>query len=105
MPAMVTSRVQLGFCNGSKDAGGDQGHSSVHIALGFFFALNLVLCTGYLGMPFAFYHTGIPFAAATLVVVMFVGWNCAIWTVETMSRAQVKRMNHFAIFYWDVLHI
>ena len=90
MSAMVKRRAGLGFCNRKKDANGDPERSSVHIALGFFFSLNFVLCTGYLGMPFAFYHAGIPFAAATLVLVMFVSWNCAIWTVETISRAQVK---------------
>ena len=70
MSMMVKGRAWLGFFNRRKDASEDPERSSVHIALGFF-SLNFVLCTGYQGIPFTFYHAGIPFAAATLVLVMF----------------------------------
>ena len=62
---------------------------TVHILLGFFFMLNVLLCSGYPGIPFVFYQAGILVAAVTLVLVVFIGWNCAIWMVEVMARAQV----------------
>ena len=62
---------------------------TVHILLGFFFMLNVLLCSGYPGIPFVFYQAGILVAAVTLILVIFIGWNCAIWMVEVMARAQV----------------
>lgn len=65
---------------------------TVHILLGFFFMLNVLLCSGYPGIPFVFYQAGILVATVTLVLVVFIGWNCAIWMVEVMARAQVRDM-------------
>ena len=62
---------------------------TVHILLGFFFMLNVLLCSGYPGIPFVFYQAGILVAAVTLILVIFIGWNCALWMVEVMARAQV----------------
>ena len=62
---------------------------TVHILLGVFFCLNFILSTGYLGMPFAFYHAGLLLSAFMLSLVLFVGWNCSVWELETMARAQV----------------
>ena len=62
---------------------------TVNIFLGFFFMLNLVVGTGFLGVPYAFVSAGLLAGAATLVVIAFVSWNCAIWELEFMARAQV----------------
>ena len=93
---MVKVRAWLECCNRKRDTSENPERNHVHIALGLFFSLNFILCTGYLGMPFVFYHAGILFAAATLVLIMFVSWNCAIWTVETISRAQVNCHNSYS---------
>ena len=63
---------------------------TVNIFLGFFFMLNLVVGTGFLGIPYAFYSAGLLAGAVTLIIVAFVSWNCAIWTLEVMARAQVS---------------
>ena len=62
---------------------------TVNIFLGFFFMLNFIVGTGFLSIPFAFVSAGLLAGAATLVVISFVSWNCAIWELEVMARAQV----------------
>ena len=69
--------------------GDEKNPKTVNIFLGFFFMVNFVLGTGFLGTPYAFYHTGIIAGVASLIVISFVSWNCAIWELETMARAQV----------------
>ena len=66
-----------------------KGPKSVNIFLGFFFIVNFCLGTGFLGIPYAFFHTGLPAAIITLLVIAFVSWNNATWEVEVMARAQV----------------
>ena len=60
-----------------------------NIIVGFFFMANYQLGTGFLGIPFAFFHEGVLAGTLTLVVVAFVSWNTAIWVLEVMARAQV----------------
>ena len=67
---------------------------TVNIFLGFFFMLNFVVGTGFLGVPYAFYHSGLLTGVITLVAVSFVSWNCAIWELEAMARAQVRSVTH-----------
>lgn len=67
---------------------------TVNIFLGFFFMLNLQFGTGYLGMPFAFYHTGLLAGSVVLLAITFISWNCAIWELEVMARAQVGFTKH-----------
>ena len=66
-----------------------KGPKSVNIFLGFFFIVNFCLGTGFLGIPYAFFHTGLPVAITTLLIIAFVSWNNATWEVEVMARAQV----------------
>ena len=73
----------------ARAAGNAGDDRTVHVLLGVFFCLNFILSTGYLGMPFAFYHAGPLVSVFTLLLVLFVGWNCAVWELETMARAQV----------------
>ena len=63
---------------------------TVNIYLGFFFMLNFVVGTGFLGIPFAFFSSGLLIGVATLTVVSFISWNCAIWELEVMARAQAS---------------
>ena len=62
---------------------------TVNIFLGFFFMLNLVVGIGFLGLPFSFVSGGILPGIITIAVAAFVSWNCAIWELEVMARAQV----------------
>ena len=62
---------------------------TVNITVGFFFLVNYEVGTGFLGMPFAFYHAGILISAITLLVAGFASWAAAIWVLEVMARAQV----------------
>ena len=73
---------------------GDQP-KTVHIITGFFFLINYEVGTGFLGMPFAFYHAGILVSAFTLLVTGFASWISAIWVLEVMARAQV----YYSIMY------
>ena len=63
---------------------------SVGILSGFFFMINFVVGTGFLSVPYAFYHAGVVSGAITLIVLSFISWNTANWVVETMARAQVS---------------
>ena len=65
---------------------------SVGILSGFFFMINFVVGTGFLSVPYAFYHAGVVSGAVTLIVLSFISWNTANWIVETMARAQVSRV-------------
>ena len=77
------------WCGGGGE-GDDKPARTVNIVLAFFFLENYVLGTGFLGVPFAFYHSGLLYGAISIIVITFISWNCAIWTVETMARAQVR---------------
>ena len=63
---------------------------SVGILSGFFFMINFVVGTGFLSVPYAFYHAGVVSGAITLIILSFISWNTANWVVETMARAQVS---------------
>ena len=52
--------------------------------------LNLVVGIGFLGIPYAFVTSGVLAGVITLGVSSFVSWNCAIWELEVMARAQVR---------------
>lgn len=80
------------FSARESESDADKPPKTVNIFLGFFFMVNFVLGTGFLSIPYAFYHTGIVVGAITLVVISFISWNCAIWEVEVMARAQVRKL-------------
>lgn len=50
--------------------------------------INFVVGTGFLSVPYAFYHAGVVSGAITLIILSFISWNTANWVVETMARAQ-----------------
>lgn len=63
---------------------------SVDLVSGFFFNINFIVGTGFLGVPYGFYRAGTLSATITLLAFSFISWNSANWIVETMSRAQVS---------------
>ena len=63
--------------------------NTVSLFTGYFFFINYIVGTGFLGLPFAFYFGGILAGVLTLMVVSFISYNTANWTVEAMARAQV----------------
>ena len=62
---------------------------TVGLFTGYFFIINFVVGTGFLGIPYSFYNGGILAGLLTLVLISFVSGNTAVWTVESMARAQV----------------
>ena len=58
----------------------------------FFFVLNYTIGTGYLGIPFVFYHSGIITAVFTLVGISTLCYVGAMWLIEAMARAQVDHV-------------
>ena len=64
--------------------------NNLPIWVGFFFIANYLLVTGFLGMPFAFFHGGMLAGVAALFVVTAIFWISAGWMLETMARAQVR---------------
>lgn len=94
---MIHVRTLFSFlpCVSATASERDEGKppKTVNIFLGFFFMVNFVLGTGFLGIPYAFYHTGIVAGALTLLVISFISWNCAIWELEVMARAQVRTVS------------
>ena len=68
-----------------------EGPKTINIFIGFLFFVNFQMGTGFLGIPFAFFHGGLLAGAGTLVLASFVNWVTAIWVLETLSRAQVTK--------------
>ena len=67
---------------------------TVHIVLGFFFIVNFCLGIGVLGIPYAFFYTGLIAAFPTLLIVSVVSWVNANYLLEIMARAQVRNISH-----------
>ena len=77
-----------------KSTNGKDGEPrTVNLFLGFFFMVNFVLGTGFLGIPYGFVHGGLLVGIITLAIVAVMAWLCAIWEVEAMARAQVNIVN------------
>ena len=75
----------------------------VNIFSGFFFLVNYSLGTGFLAIPYSFFHAGYSAAILTLLVIVFVSWMHASWLLEVMARAQVK-FAHGIVSSTDPLH-
>ena len=65
---------------------------TVNIFLGFFFVVNFCLGTGFLGVPYAFFYSGILVSLCTLTLVAAISWTNANFLLEVMARAQVRDM-------------
>jgi len=66
---------------------------TIPIYLVFFFVINYTMGTGFLGVPFAFYHSGIITGLLTMVMVGLLSYVGAIWLLESMARAQVSTIS------------
>lgn len=62
---------------------------SISIFFGFFLMVNFVLGTGFLGIPFGFYQSGVLTATCTLLCTTLTSGACAVFVLETMARCQV----------------
>ncbi len=51
--------------------------------------VNFVLGTGFLGLPFTFFHGGLIAGVCTLIIIAFMTWQSALYELEAMGRAQV----------------
>jgi len=80
--------VTTWLLSGNKDP--TKQPKSVDLVSGFFFNINYIVGTGFLSVPYAFYHAGVFTATITLLVLSFISWNSANWIVETMARSQVS---------------
>lgn len=63
---------------------------TVNVLLGFFFMVNFILGTGFLGIPYGFFHGGIIAGTLTMIVVGTISWLCALWMLDSMARSQVR---------------
>ena len=82
------SKVLSSMVCGAKDG----RPRTINIFLGFFLMINIVLGTGFLSIPYGFYHSGVLPSILTLLLANFITWLCAVWVVETMARAQVSAL-------------
>ena len=80
-----------------------QGPRSVNIFFGFFFVVNFCLGTGFLSIPYSFFYAGYLASIPTLLLIAFVSWNTATWTVEVMARAQVGSQTVYTCAYMYIL--
>ena len=74
---------------GHSSAQENEGPKTVNIFVIFFFLVNFQLATGFLGIPFAFFHGGLLAVGLGLIAASFINWNMAMCVLETMARAQV----------------
>ena len=58
--------------------------------VGFCFIINYIVGTGFLGIPYIFWHTGIVAGVMTLTAVSHFITFPALWTLEVMARAPVS---------------
>lgn len=68
----------------------EDGPRTINVFLGFFFMVNFILGTGFLGIPFGFFHGGILISTVTMLVVGCMSWLCSLWVLDSMARAQVS---------------
>lgn len=68
----------------------DDAPKTIPMYFVFFFVLNYTIGTGYLGIPFVFYHSGIITGAFTLLAVSILCYIGAMWLIEATARAQVR---------------
>ena len=79
------------FCFPCRKEEKDDGRPrTVNIFFGFFLMINFVLGTGFLGIPYAFVHSGLIVGMFTLFLITLMSWMCSIFVLETMARAQVR---------------
>ena len=57
--------------------------------IGYFYNLNFIVGTGFLGIPFTFYHAGVIPSIATLTILSVCGCITALWMLEILARARV----------------
>lgn len=73
-----------------RDDASPDAPKTLSIFFSFFFILNYTIGTGYLGIPFVFYHSGIITGVLTQLVITLICYFGAIWMIESMARAQVN---------------
>ena len=73
-------------------SGGKENQRTVNLFCGFFFVINYVLGTGYLGVPYAFFYSGHVAAIPTIIVIAVISWINANYVLEVMARAQVSQV-------------
>ena len=81
--------VSVRLSRKKKDDSDQSEPKSVDLVSGFFFNINFIVGTGFLGVPYGFYRAGTLTASVTLLALSFISWNSANWVVETMARSQV----------------
>ncbi len=69
---------------------GKETSKNLKLFCGFFFIVNFVLTTGYMGIPYAFFYSGYVVAIPTFIFVAIVSWINANYVLEVMARAQVS---------------
>ncbi|KAI6647237.1 hypothetical protein LOD99_12234 [Oopsacas minuta] len=60
-----------------------------NVIIGYFYNLNFILGTGFLGIPFTFYNAGILPSLLTLTLLSVTGCITALWMLEILGRARV----------------
>ncbi len=69
-----------------------------HIAIGFFYVLNFIVGTGFLGIPYSFYYSGYLAAIPTMLFAMLACGVNANYILECMARAQVCQLASLVIY-------
>ena len=60
-----------------------------NVIIGYFYNLNFILGTGFLGIPFTFYNAGIIPSLLTLTLLSVTGCITALWMLEILGRAKI----------------
>ena len=60
-----------------------------NVLIGYFYNLNFILGTGFLGIPFTFYNAGIVSSLLTLTLLSVSGCITALWMLEILGRTRV----------------
>ena len=81
----------------------DNTPKTIPIYFVFFFVLNYTIGTGYLGIPFVFYHSGLITGVFTLLAISTLCYIGAMWLIEAMARAQVHTVCGNPVVSYSIL--
>ena len=70
-----------------------ESDSNYGVIIGYLYLVNYILGTGFLGIPYVLHHGGTLAGCLTLLAISFFSCLTSIWTLETISRAQVNSIN------------
>ena len=72
--------------------------------IGYFYHVNFIMGTGFLGIPFSFYYAGVVPGFITLTLLSITGCITSLWMLEAMARTNALIQNSEEVDEQDSIH-